>query len=527
MKIFQLGLVYFFFTYVKKYCASFFQKNLYIIFALSAIFLDFLENNIGRYFSIFDFISIFLVLLSFFIATNYFLYRIFKDYNDSFQYIISLFIFLFFNYSYICDEVYTKLSIYSYLKLPFSLIWVVIVCCFLIACCKVLKNNIATIFFKKLIFFVFLSQFALYFHASYTYKNIKKELVVSKSFGTFAIKPNVYFILIDGYPNTKVLKEVTGVDNSEFENALTEKGFIIPKESFANYHFTLASVSSQLMADYHPINKHIAPEVLSKIIAGDNNVVKTFKENGYKYIFAPSGIYSEIGSQGLEDVCVSHVPMDLLKAVISKTILRRYLGSFISKYLEPQMITNIINKYSKEKIFVYMHFMQTHDLVVTADGCVLSGQPMTIQNLNSKIMLKESIKSMNYKILKMIDCIKNNDKNAFIVINSDHGICTGRNSNSSQEYTDKSWNIWGIEPTIEQQRKRFRNFVAIYNNDQNSEPAGLTAMTTVSNVNIFRYIFKMLGIQGINLLPNKCFLFDFNERDKIFYCKQDVTKIFK
>jgi hypothetical protein len=62
--------------------------------------------------------------------------------------------------------------------------------------------------------------------------------------------PNIYLILLDGYPRADVLREDFGVDNGDFRSSLEELGLSISDESHSNYTFTLLTLSSLFQGDY-------------------------------------------------------------------------------------------------------------------------------------------------------------------------------------------------------------------------------------------------------------------------------------
>jgi hypothetical protein len=63
-------------------------------------------------------------------------------------------------------------------------------------------------------------------------------------------KPDIYYIVLDGYVRSDILQEMFGFDNSEFIKDLREKGFIVPASNHSNYPVTPLSVSSTLNMDY-------------------------------------------------------------------------------------------------------------------------------------------------------------------------------------------------------------------------------------------------------------------------------------
>lgn len=63
-------------------------------------------------------------------------------------------------------------------------------------------------------------------------------------------KPDIYFIVADGYSGNIPLQKFFNFDNSGFENQLKERGFHVIDSSFSNYEYTVFSVGSTLNMDY-------------------------------------------------------------------------------------------------------------------------------------------------------------------------------------------------------------------------------------------------------------------------------------
>ena len=64
------------------------------------------------------------------------------------------------------------------------------------------------------------------------------------------VKPDIYYIVLDGYGRSNMLNDLYGFDNSEFVQYLQQKGFVIPQQSHSNYPRTALSVTSTLNMDY-------------------------------------------------------------------------------------------------------------------------------------------------------------------------------------------------------------------------------------------------------------------------------------
>jgi hypothetical protein len=63
-------------------------------------------------------------------------------------------------------------------------------------------------------------------------------------------KPDIYYIILDGYTRQDVLEKIFHYDNSEFTRELNEMGFYVADQSRANYHRTVRSLSSSLNSEY-------------------------------------------------------------------------------------------------------------------------------------------------------------------------------------------------------------------------------------------------------------------------------------
>jgi hypothetical protein len=108
-------------------------------------------------------------------------------------------------------------------------------------------------------------------------------------------RPDIYYIILDGYTRSDVLKELYNYDNTEFLSELEKRGFYIAKSSRANYTDTVYSIASSLNMMHintlpefvHQMGgisrEEILKDILSVII--QNNQVSTFlHEQGYSVV---------------------------------------------------------------------------------------------------------------------------------------------------------------------------------------------------------------------------------------------------
>ncbi len=106
--------------------------------------------------------------------------------------------------------------------------------------------------------------------------------------------PDVYYIIVDGYGRSDILQEIYNLDNSNFLNQLTDRGFYIADQSSTNYMQTYLSLSSSLNYNYlDSLAENLGEELdrrdpLTYLIQ-NNQVRKTLEEVGYETVIYDSG----------------------------------------------------------------------------------------------------------------------------------------------------------------------------------------------------------------------------------------------
>jgi len=119
------------------------------------------------------------------------------------------------------------------------------------------------------------------------------ETPAVKAYSIPASRPDVYFVVLDGYGRGDVLEGLYGWSNQAFLGELRDQGFFVPEGARANYSMTAASVPSALAMDYL-VGQGVVPDdalrlALYRFSQGDNPVVDTLKGIGYQYVHIESG----------------------------------------------------------------------------------------------------------------------------------------------------------------------------------------------------------------------------------------------
>ncbi len=92
--------------------------------------------------------------------------------------------------------------------------------------------------------------------------------------------PDIYYIVLDSYARSDVLRQRYGLDNTDFLHALRQRGFYIATQSYANYSHTDYSLSSALNMGYVPSGQPLSP----RLWLAENRVARWLKACGYEIV---------------------------------------------------------------------------------------------------------------------------------------------------------------------------------------------------------------------------------------------------
>jgi len=105
--------------------------------------------------------------------------------------------------------------------------------------------------------------------------------------------PDIYYIILDGYGRSDVLKDEYGFDNSEFLNTLRDLGFYVADCSQSNYAQTQISLASSLNFDYLDTLGNFVPGTDDRgqleILIKQSEVRRSLEAAGYKTVAFATG----------------------------------------------------------------------------------------------------------------------------------------------------------------------------------------------------------------------------------------------
>lgn len=173
---------------------------------------------------------------------------------------------------------------------------------------------------------------------AYASQTRQAATVVAK--GTDQNRPDVYYIIVDGYGREDTLAQYYGFDNSAFIDYLENKGFYVAGESTSNYRKTILSLSSSLNMDYvqsllpdlNPKSKDYTE--LFELLR--HSAVRTLlADNGYQFITVDNNIKTSISDA---EVVLAPDPLSLSERVtLSEEGYSLDLNSFEGLFVETSL----------------------------------------------------------------------------------------------------------------------------------------------------------------------------------------------
>ncbi len=306
-----------------------------------------------------------------------------------------------------------------------------------------------------------------------------------------AERPDVYYVIIDGFANSSTLKDILGYDNSAFIDYLKSKGFYVALRSCSNHDRTTLSVTSSLNMNYmtalaEKLGADSRDSNVSLKLLRENSVMKLFKQAGYRIVNVCSGFTATDFIRQADVNFRSGWGTGFNTALLHLTLIgafEPYLHLVENEYanvrLAPIRRAAEIAGLTGPK-FVLIHCLLTHPpLIFDSEGRTL---PLTRQLLSAPYVKEPYVGQLKFtekKLKELLDvlCV---DEKAIVILQGDHGSsCTD----------------WHQEKQFTLERMRILN---AYKLPQRLEQK-LTQ--TITPVNSFRLVFRELF--GADLPPLK------------------------
>jgi hypothetical protein len=313
----------------------------------------------------------------------------------------------------------------------------------------------------------------------------------------FSKKPNVYYIVPDGYPNGEALKAIFNLDATDFHERLKVSGFTIYPSTFSNYADTLASMTSLLGTDHHYYRWTVGNleflDARTFIVSAENPVVESFRNNGYQihYVHQDEFLFSSgclvdscwpmpfWGSDDFKDILVSPRLRSLpLVARVHEAITAT--GGVPKDKQRRSVIQRAVERFDLMSQRQIPHFTYLH---LDSPGHSFPGPQTSEQLASFRKDYGRDIQRANDEILSIVSNILTRDPNALIIVNADHGAWGYGNIlyTKKELLVDMSDYLIGLDHLGALLAIRWPDAAPRYDQDLRT------------NVNLFRHIFSYLS----------------------------------
>lgn len=332
--------------------------------------------------------------------------------------------------------------------------------------------------------------------------------------------PNVYWLILDMYSRHDVLKEYYDYDNMPFISAMRERGFYVSDHSYSNYQSTRLSLSTTLNMDYYlPVKEEMNPLSWQTKLQGGNRTVDKFRSLGYSYIhLEPGGNTLKTRCGGGEDLCVhgpqrgtfslneAHVGM--MKMTPFYRILKNKKSNlFTFDFTTIEDIKSHIDPKKRRPFFAFMHILSPHPPARFDSECNYRERTewelLEYSDPQADKNYINDMKCLNQRVLDFVDWVKENDPEALMIVQADHG----RSVNSPEaEFTDDEL----------VSKEHWHKSHAIFSSFRVPDNCKKGLYATMSPVNNFPFIFSCLENAEFRPLPDRKFVIHGKKEYKMF-----------
>jgi hypothetical protein len=341
-------------------------------------------------------------------------------------------------------------------------------------------------------------------------------------------RPDVYYIILDGFARADVLKDVYGYDAAPFLDGLRKRGFLVADRSTSNYGQTRLSLTSSLNAAYLDGRglEYTGDEGPLRTLMADNAVTRTFRRLGYRAVTLASGY--DLTEQTGEDEFLSPFPhlTEFQRLLLRLTPLPAFLPTPAER--DPYTMSRERVLFALEALpglaarrgpkFVFAHVVSPHppfifgengeDVADRTTGFAMH-DGASAPGVTRETYLRgyrRQVAFLTRRVEATVDAIlKNSAEPPVIILQADHGPGLGLDHGTPQN-TDA--------------RERMSIFNAYY------LPAGARADAaaaglheSITPVNAFRAVFNACFAAGLPLLEERSYLSSWDEPFKFL----DVT----
>jgi len=339
---------------------------------------------------------------------------------------------------------------------------------------------------------------------------IEKNLPIVKD---NEFKRNIYYIILDGYANSNILKEVYSYDNSSFLDYLDQKGFYIASNSRSNYATTFLSLASSLNMKYvNYLSDEVGKNSTDRSIPYDmikrNKVMQFLKLNGYRFVHFSSGWGATDFNKQAEVNIRCGKGNEFYSILVKTTILSVFEKSF--NFLKTDARNRILCTFSKlsnlEKVekptFVFAHIISPHPpYLFGPNGEIILDSEFSLSGntWSEKEAYINQLIYVNKLVKKFLDKVLSQSKfPPIIVIQADHGTASSFvNKDDAGAYNNFN-------------KGNFKERMGILNIYYFPDKEYSALYDSITPVNSFKIIMNQYFNTDYSLLDDKCYFSNYD-----------------
>ena len=258
---------------------------------------------------------------------------------------------------------------------------------------------------------------------------LKNKIDLKEPLDEIQNKPDIYFIILDGYTGFKGLKKYWDFDNNDLKKFLNSNGFFIAENGKTIYKVTNYSIASTLNMselNFESDNLYAKSSYLSLAnIIKKNIVVEFFSEVGYDFInlsfydiYDTKKFYQDIYFLKSGNIYQSRTIYGHLYEIQNEINAdMAYINLDIFKRLK-----TIRSTFNERPKFIYAHVMMPHPpYYFDAEGN--KNNSKVANDSKNQMSYLEQLKYTNHLLMETLKSILNpNGNSPIIVVQGDHGF---------------------------------------------------------------------------------------------------------
>lgn len=326
-------------------------------------------------------------------------------------------------------------------------------------------------------------------------------------------RPDIYYIILDSYPDNSTLKNIFGYDNGRFTDYLSEKGFYVAGRSRSNYVLTYLSLASSLnmkYINYLDQNDQIkeSPSTIPYQMVKNNLAARFLRDFGYKFVHFDSGWSGTAHNKYADEEVRMGGDNEFMMMVMETSMLR--LAEKQISFIRDDERGRRLNTFARlaeiplrpEPTFTFAHMIFPHPpFFFTAEGKPIVRQKYSWGGAGwaQRDKYRDQLIFANKKVMETIDLILERSKTPpIIIVQGDHGPAS-----SFYVEGDGSWR----DPTDRQLKERTGILNAYY------FPGKKSALLRrdISPVNTFRIVFNDYFGADYDLLEDRVFYSNYTD----------------